>query len=159
VRSLRTLIAIAAILLVQTMVLGRFERVQAIDLFLLFNVYYALNFPPLTCIAVSVVSGIIQDAFTGGLIGMNAFSKTIVAYWIAVLSSRLMIKHPFILMLLVAVATGVDLITIYLLHRLLGLPHIVLSYEVFLTAAILNMLVGILGFHIADRFRTRMEYA
>ena len=141
------------------MVLGRFERVQAIDLFLLFNVYYALNFPPLACIAVGVVSGVIQDAFTGGIIGMNAFSKTLVAYCIAVLSSRLMIKHPFILMLLAAVSTGVDLMTIYLLHRLLGLPHIVLSYPVFLTAMVLNMLVGVLGFHIADRFRTRMEYA
>jgi rod shape-determining protein MreD len=159
VRSLRTLIAIAFILLVQTMVLGRFERLQAIDLFLLFNIYYALNFPPVTCIAVSVTSGLIQDAFTGGIIGMNAFSKTIVAYWIAVLSSRLMIKHPFILMLLVAVSTGVDLLTVHFLHSLLGLPHIVLSYEVFLTATILNMLVGVLGFHIADRVKTRMEYA
>ncbi len=158
-RSLRTVIAITVILLVQTMVLGRFERVQAMDLFLLFNIYYALNFPPLTCIAVGVASGFIQDAFTGGIIGMNAFSKTIVAYWIAVLSSRLMIKHPFILMLLVAVSTGVDLLTVHLLHRLLGLPHTVLSYQVFLTATVLNMLVGVLGFHIADRVRTRMEYA
>jgi rod shape-determining protein MreD len=159
VRSIRTLIAIAVILLVQTMVLGRFERVQAIDLFLLFNIYYALNFPPVTCIAVSVTSGLIQDAFTGGIIGMNAFSKTIVSYCIAVLSSRLMIKHPFILMLLVAVSTGVDLLTVHFLHRLLGLPHIVLSYEVFLTATVLNMLVGVLGYHIADRVKTRMEYA
>ena len=158
-RFLRTLIGIATILLIQTMVLGRFERVQAIDLFLLFNIYYALNFPPLTCIAVGVTSGLIQDAFTGGIIGMNAFSKTIVAYSIAVLSSRLMIKHPFIMMLLVAVSTGVDLLTVHLLHRLLGLPQIVLSYQVFLTATVLNMLVGVLGFHIADRVRTRMEYA
>ncbi|MCI0417553.1 rod shape-determining protein MreD [bacterium] len=158
-RSLRTLIAIALILLVQTMVLGRFERLQAIDLFLLFNVYYALNFSPLSCIAVSVTSGLIQDAFTGGIIGMNAFSKTIVAYSIAVLSSRLMIKHPFILMMLVAVSTGVDLLTINMLNRLFSLPQMVLSYQVFLTATILNMLVGLLGFHIADRIRTRMEYA
>ena len=158
-RSLRTLIGIAVILLIQTMVLGRFERVQAIDLFLLFNIYYALNFPPLACIAVSVTSGLIQDAFTGGIIGMNAFSKTIVAYSVAVLSSRLMIKHPFILMLLVAVSTGVDLLTVHSLHRLLGLPQIVLSYQVFLTATVLNMLVGLLGFHIADRVRTRTEYA
>jgi rod shape-determining protein MreD len=159
VRSLRTVIAMAVILLVQTMVLGRFERVQAVDLFLLFNIYYALNFPPITCIAVSVTSGFIQDAFTGGIIGMNSFSKTLVSYWIAILSSRLMIKHPFILMLLIAVSTGVDLLTVHLLNSLLGLPHNVLSYQVFLTATILNMLIGILGFHIADRFRTRMEYA
>ena len=158
-RSLRTLIAIAFILLLQTMVLGRFDRLQAIDLFLLFNVYYALNFSPLSCIAVSVSSGVIQDAFTGGIIGMNAFSKTIVAYSIAVLSSRLMIKHPFILMMLVAVSTAVDLITIQMLNRLFGLPQITLSYQVFLTATILNMLVGLLGFHVADRVRTWMEYA
>jgi rod shape-determining protein MreD len=139
--------------------LSRFERVQAIDLFLLLNIYYALNFPPLTCIAVGVTSGLIQDAFTGEIIGMNAFSKTLVAYCIALVSSRLMIKHPFILMLLVAVATGVDLLTVHLLHRLLGLPSVMVSYDLFLTAAVLNMLIGVLGFHFADRVRTRMEYA
>jgi rod shape-determining protein MreD len=159
VRFIRTLIAIAGVLLVQTMILGRFERVQTIDLFLLFNIYYALNFPPYSCIFVSVASGLVQDAFTGGLIGMNAFSKLIVSYCIAILSSRLMIKHPFVLMLLTAASTGVDLITIRLLHRLFGLPEIILSYQIFLTATILNVLVGILGFHISDRIRTRMEYA
>lgn len=158
-RPIRTLISIAAVLLVQTMVLGRFERLQTIDLFLLLNIYYALNFSPLTCIVVGVTSGIIQDAFTGGIIGMNAFSKTIVAYCIAVISSRLMIKHPLILMLLVGVGTGVDLLTIHLLRKLFGLPQVILSYPTFLTASILNMLVGVLGYHITDRIRTRMEYA
>ena len=141
------------------MVLGRFERAQNMDLFLLLNIYYALNFSPLTCIAVGVTSGIVQDAFTGGIIGMNAFSKTIVAYSIAVISSRLMIKHPLILMLLVGVGTVVDLFTIYLLRRLFGLPQAMLSYPTYLTATILNMLVGVLGYYITDRIRTRMEYA
>lgn len=140
------------------MILGRFERAQAIDLFLLFNIYYALNFPPLACVAVSVTSGLIQDAFTGGIIGMNAFSKTIVAYWIAILSSRLMIKHPLIIMLLIAVSTGVDLFTIMMLQRILGLSTLVLSYQVLLAAAVLNMIVGVTGFYFADRVKTRMEY-
>src|SRR4029079_4886504 len=111
-----------------------------------------------SCIAVGVTSGIIQDAFTGGIIGMNAFSKTIVAYVIAVISSRLMIKHPLILMLLVGVGTGVDLFTIFLLRRLFGLPQAMLSYQTLLTATILNMLVGVLAYHFTDRIRTRMEY-
>jgi len=159
VRSIRTLIAIAAVLFVQTMVLGRFERAQTIDLFLLLNIYYALNFSPLSCIAVGVTSGIVQDVFTGGIIGMNAFSKTIVAYCIALISSRLMIKHPMILMLLVGVGTVVDLFTVYLLRRLFGLPLVMLSYQTLLTAAILNMLVGVLAYHVTDRIRSRMEYA
>jgi rod shape-determining protein MreD len=159
VRPIRTIIAIAAVLLIQTMVLGRFERLQAIDLFLLLNIYYALNSSPLNCIAVGVTSGIMQDAFTGGIIGMNAFSKTIVAYCIALISSRLMIKHPLILMLLVGVGTAVDLATTHLLRRLFGLPQVLLSYQTFLTAAILNMLIGVLAYHVAERIRTRMEYA
>jgi rod shape-determining protein MreD len=158
VKPFRTILAIAAVLLVQTMVLDRFERVQSIDLFLLLNIYYALNFSPLNCIAVGVTSGIIQDAFSGGIIGMNAFSKTIVAYVVALISSRLMIKHPMILMLLVGVGTVVDLGIIYLLRRLFGLPEVVLSYQTYLTTIILNMLVGVLGFQITDRIRTRMEY-
>lgn|GEM_PF-1561803 len=157
-KPIRTIFAIAAVLLVQTMVLGHFERAQNMDLFLLLNIYYALNFSPIACIAVGVTSGIVQDAFTGGIIGMNAFSKTIVAYFIAIISSRLMIKHPLILMLLVAVGTAVDLFTIHLLRKLFGLPHLVLSYPTYLTAIVLNMLVGVLGYRITDRIRTRMEY-
>ena len=157
-RPIRTLIAIAVVLLLQTMVLGRFERIQTVDLFLLLNIYYALNFSPLNCIAVGVTSGIIQDAFTGGIIGMNAFSKTIVAYCIAVISSRLMIKHPLILMLLVGVGTGADLFSIHLLRILFGLPQVTFYYPTFLTAMVLNMLIGVLAFHITDRIRTRMEY-
>jgi len=158
VRPIRTILAIAAVLLVQTMVLGRFERAQSIDLFLLLNIYYALNFSPMTCIGVGLTSGIIQDAFSGGIIGMNAFSKTVVAYVIALVSSRLMIKHPMILMLLVGVGTIADLTIIYLLRRLFGLPEVLLSYRTYLTTIILNMLVGVLAFQITDRIRTRMEY-
>jgi rod shape-determining protein MreD len=158
VKPIRTILAIAAVLLVQTMVLGRFQRAQSIDLFLLLNIYYALNFSPLSCIAVGLTSGIIQDAFTGGIIGMNAFSKTVVAYVIALISSRLMIKHPMILMLLVGVGTIVDLAIVFLLRKLFGLPEVLLPYQTYATAIILNMLVGVLAFHVTDRIRTRMEY-
>ncbi len=141
------------------MILTRFDWFQNLDLFLLLNIYIALNTAPLPCIPVALVSGLIQDAFSGGIIGMNAFSKTVVAYFIAVLSSRLMIKHPVILMLLVAIATTVDLLAIHLLYRLFSLPPALLSYLAFIQATVLNMVVGVLGFHIAERVRTRMEYA
>ena len=107
----------------------------------------------------SVTSGFVQDAFSNGILGMNAFSKTVVAYFLSIVSSRLMIKHPMVIMLLIVMATLVDLAIIRGLHQLFGLKLSVLHFKGVLAACILNMLVGISAFQSVDRFRVRKEYA
>lgn len=157
-KLLKTLLVITVILLVQTMVLNRFRFLKWIDLFLLMNIYYALNFSQLASLGLSLSSGLVQDSFSNGIIGMNAFSKTIVAYLLSSLSSRLMIKNPMIIMFLIGIATALDFLTIHGLRLLFGLPSS-LSYQVLAAAALVNGTGGLILFHIVERVRARKEYA
>lgn len=158
-KFLNILIAVVLIVLLQTQVLNRFHWTQLIDLFLLLNVYFSLGSDPLSSMGVALFSGIVQDAFSQGIIGMNGFSKTVVAYFVSTLSSRLMIKHPFIIMLLVALATVLDYFILYGLHRLFSLKAVQLTPEILAISATLNALAGSVLFQILDRVRLKKEYA
>jgi rod shape-determining protein MreD len=159
VKILRLLIAVSLVLLVQTQVLDRYPWVQLLDLFLLLNVYFALNFDQLTCMGISLPSGLLQDAFSKGIIGMNAFSKTVVVFLISGLSSRLMLKHPLVIMMLVFFATLLDIFLIRGLHMLFGLNISAFNPKMIFVAASLNSVVGLISFQIADRIRMKKQYA
>jgi len=159
VKIVNILIALLAVLLIQTIIFSHSRWFQYVDLFLLLNIYYALNSPPLPSIAVAITSGLLQDSFSEGIVGMNAFSKTIVAYFLSTLSQRLMIKHPLIITLLVGVSTLIDSVVCSGLHRLFGLQEIPISHRLLLLTCSFNMIFALVGFHIADRMRVRKEYA
>ena len=158
-KLLNILLSIAAILLIQTQLLAHHFWTQYIDLFLLLNVYVALNTTQLPTLAVAIFSGLVQDSFSQGIIGMNAFSKAIVAYLISSLSQRLMIKHPLIIMLLVAIASCADYLIIFGLHQLFGLKSSELSIEFLSFGSAINSLAGLILFQIVERVRLKKEYA
>jgi len=158
VKLFKTLLAITVILLVQTMFLNRFQVLKWIDLFLLMNIYYALNFSQVASIGLSLCSGLVQDSFSQGVVGMNAFSKTVVAYLVSTLSSRLMIKHPLIIMLLIGISTSLDFLIIHGLRLLFGLES-PLSYGILSAAALVNGVSGLVLFQITERIRVKKEYA
>jgi rod shape-determining protein MreD len=159
VKLLKVPLTILAIFLIQTMVLNRFESLRVIDLFLLLNIYFALNFEQLPCMAISVTSGLIQDTFSGGILGPNAFAKTTISYLISGLSSRLMLKHPLVILVLILVSTIVDLLLIRGLYMLFEMPVFPLSIRQIAWAAAINSIIGIVSFQIVDRFRVKKEYA
>lgn len=155
---IKVLLAIIAIFLLQTMVLDRYRWINLIDLFLLMNIYFALNYNQMICMGVSIPSGLIQDAFSKGIIGVNAFSKTIIVYLISGLSSRLMIKHPLIIMILIAVSTGLDFLIPFGLYGLFHQQPFPMTPFIVGVAALFNSIVGIILFQITDRIRSRKEY-
>lgn len=155
--TIRVPVAVLVVVLLQTMVLNRFEWLQTIDLFLLMNVYFALHFDQVSCMALSLSTGLIEDAFSEGIMGMNAFSKTVLAYLIGVLSSRIVIKQPF-LSLLVGLTGALDFFILYGLHRLFSLSGFPLSFKVPIAAVFLNALASLPLFWVGDKIRNRKEY-
>lgn len=155
--TIRVPVAILAIVLLQTMLLNRFEWLQFVDLFLLMNVYFALHFGQVSCMSLSLSTGLLQDAFSEGLMGMNAFSKTVLAFLISALSSRVVIKQPF-LSLLVGLAGALDFFILYGLHRLFNLSGFPFSLKVPAAAALLNALASLPAFWVGDKIRNRKEY-
>jgi len=159
VKLLKAPLAIILVLLVQTMLLNHFQWLRPIDLFLLLNIYFALNFEQIPCMALSISSGLVQDAFSGGILGPNAFSKTVIVFFVSGLSSRLMLKHPLVVMILILISSAIDLLIIRGLYGLFGIPAFPLSIQQVTITAIINSIIGIVGFQIADRFRLKKEYA
>jgi rod shape-determining protein MreD len=147
------------VLLIQTMILDRYPWIRLVDLFLLLNIYFALNFDQITCMGISLSSGLVQDAFSKGIIGMNAFSKTVVVFLISGLSSRLMLKHPLVVMLLVFFSTLIDFFLIRGLHLMFGQELARPDVRMILIASSLNSVFGLIGFQITDRMRMKKEYA
>jgi rod shape-determining protein MreD len=147
------------VLVLQTMVVSRIKYLELLDLFLLMNIYFALNFNQMVSMGISIPSGLIQDAFLKGVIGINAFSKTIVVFFISGLSSRVMLKHPIAIMFLIAISTVVDYYIILGLHVLFRLNPFRLTWQMLLIAAILNGVIGAIAYQMVDRFRMKKEYA
>ena len=157
---LKLLIAVAVVFVLQTMVINRYPYFHLMDLFLLLNIYCALNFNQMICMGISIPTGLIQDVFSSkGIIGLNAFSKTIIVFFISGLSSRLMLKHPLVILLLIAISTNLDYLIILGLHKLFGLDTFPLSGQTLLTASIINSVIGTISFQMTDRIRTKKEYA
>jgi len=160
VNLLKLLIAVAVVFVLQTMVINRYPYFHLMDLFLLLNIYCALNFNQMICMGISIPTGLIQDVFSSkGIIGLNAFSKTIIVFFISGLSSRLMLKHPLVILLLIAISTNLDYLIILGLHKLFGLDTFPLSGQTLLTASIINSVIGTISFQMTDRIRTKKEYA
>lgn len=158
-KIIKVLLSIAAVLAAQTMLFNRVAWLQMIDLFLLLNLYMALNSNQLSAMAFSVPSGLVQDTFSQGIIGMNAFSKTIVVFLVSGLSSRLMLKHPLVIGLLIFLSTHLDFIVVLGLHRLFNLQTPAVSYWMIVLSSLLNSVIGAVAFQITDRIRTKKEYA
>ena len=74
-------------------------------------------------------------------------------------TSRLMIKHPLIIMLLMALSTSADFLILYGLHKLFSLKTVQLSVQTLSLGSAVNALVGSIIFQLVDRFRLKKEYA
>jgi len=158
VKVVKLLVLIVAVLVVQSMFLNKYRWLQLIDLVLIINIYTALYFSQTSCLAISLSTGLMQDALTKGIMGMNAFSKTVLAFLISALSSRIVIKQP-VLSFLVGVASVLDLLIIFGLHKLFNLSGFVITPKLLGSAALMNALTSLLVFYLADKVRLKQEYA
>ena len=92
------------------------------DLPLIVVVYFALRRDAVMAVFIGTVAGLGTDLLSSGLLGANGFSKTLTAYLIAALVTRVMIDNPLLRIPVLAGAAGFDTVVYYLLHQLLGQP-------------------------------------
>ena len=90
---LRIVISILVAMIVQTIGARAFSKnIIYLDAFLLVVVYFAAKEGLLTGIIVGAVSGLVQDSFSSGIIGLHGLSKTVVGFTIGLLSTILVIE-------------------------------------------------------------------
>jgi rod shape-determining protein MreD len=96
------------------------EPFAFIDFPLIIVVYAALQRNSLRAILFGTFSGLAVDALSGGLLGANGFSKTLIAYVVSELARRVYLDNLLLRIPVIAGACFLDDAVYYGLHRLLG---------------------------------------
>lgn len=96
------------------------EPLAYIDFPLIIVVYAALQRNAIRAIVFGTIAGIAVDALSGGLLGANGFSKTLIAYIVSEIARRVYLDNLLLRIPVIAGACLLDDLVYYGLHRLLG---------------------------------------
>ena len=96
------------------------ESLAYIDFPLIIVIYAALQRNSIRAILFGTFSGIAVDALSGGLLGANGFSKTLVAYIVSEAARRVYLDNLILRIPVLAGACLLSCLVYYGLHRLLG---------------------------------------
>lgn len=130
--GVRLTIAMIIAIVLQWTLRNVFEPFAYIDLPLIIVVYAALQRNSIRAIIFGTISGISMDALSGGLLGANGFSKTLVAYLVSEMARRVYLDNLLLRIPVIAGACLLDDAIYYGLHRLFGQPP---AGDVIVTAA------------------------
>jgi rod shape-determining protein MreD len=159
-QQLKITIALLIAVLLQWTLRNIAEPFAYIDFPLIIVVYAALQRDSLKAIFFGTFAGIAVDALSGGLLGANGFSKTLIAYAVSELARRVYLDNLLLRIPVIAGACVLDDLVYYGLHRLLGRVPAgqfveVLSYTVIGTTIAGTIIYIILDYFLTERLRPR----
>ncbi|MDH3493878.1 MAG: rod shape-determining protein MreD [Acidobacteriota bacterium] len=113
-------VALVIAILLQWTLRNIAEPFAYLDLPLIIVVYAALQRNAIRAIIFGTIAGIAVDALSGGLLGANGFSKTLVAYAVSEIARRVYLDNLLLRIPIIAGACLLDDLVYYGMHRLLG---------------------------------------
>ena len=130
-----------------------------IDFPLIVVVYAALQRNSIRAILFGSLSGLAVDALSGGLLGANGFTKTLIAYAVSEIARRVYLDNLLLRIPVIAGACVVNSAVYYGLHRLFGQtpsgdPVVIASYSLIGTT-ITGTLIYMLLQNLSGRERGR----
>ncbi len=96
------------------------EPLAYVDFPLIIVVYAALQRNSIRAIFFGTFAGIAVDALSGGLLGANGFTKTLVAYIVSEIARRVYVDNLLLRIPVIAGACLLDDLVYYGLHKILG---------------------------------------
>ncbi len=96
------------------------EPFAYIDFPLIIVVYAALQRNAIKALLYGTVAGLAVDALSGGLLGANGFSKTLIAYIVSEIVRRVYMDNLLLRIPVIAGASLLSNLVYYGMHRLLG---------------------------------------
>ncbi|MFN3330459.1 MAG: rod shape-determining protein MreD, partial [Pyrinomonadaceae bacterium] len=118
--QVRLFIALTLSILLQWAVRSIAEPLAYIDFPLIVVVYAALQGNTIRALFLATIAGISIDALSGGLLGANGFSKTLVVYLASEIARRVYMENLLLRVLLLASLSLIHGFVYYGVHRLLG---------------------------------------
>lgn len=120
--GVRLTVALILAIVLQWTLRNVWEPFAYIDLPLIIVVYAALQRNSIRAILFGTISGVAIDALSGGLLGANGFSKTVVAYIVSEMARRVYLDNLLLRIPVIAGACLLDDLVYFGLHRLFGQP-------------------------------------
>lgn len=96
------------------------EVFMYVDFPLIIIVYAALQRNTIKALLFGTLAGIAVDALSGGLLGANGFSKTLIAFAVSEIARRVYLDNLLLQIPVIAGACLIDDLVYYGLHRMLG---------------------------------------
>jgi rod shape-determining protein MreD len=144
--------AVAVAFLIQTLGGRYLNPLQTyLDLFLVVAAGFGLVRGRMTGMAAGTIGGLVQDAFSGGMLGLNGLSKTTVAYLAGVVSRWLIIRGWAARFLFFFVASMADLVILALVGLAAERPIVVGEGVKLLIVCSVNATVGTFALGLMDR--------
>jgi rod shape-determining protein MreD len=157
-------VIVALAVLLQTELPQVWEPLRHVDLPLVVVTYFALRRDVVQSMIVGFSAGLATDVFSKALLGAGGFSKTLVAYLIAALVTRVRIDNPLVRIPVLAGAAALDALVVVFLHRLFGQPSLLsfaetTAYKLIGTTVVGTFLFYVLDVFFSDRSRQRRHFA
>ncbi len=138
------------------------EPLAYVDLPLIIVVYAALQRDAIKAIFFGTVAGLAVDALSGGLLGSNAFSKTLIAYIVSEIARRVYMDNLLLRIPVIAGACLLDDMMYFGLHELLGQPPPgpfleTVAYSLIGTTIAGTVIYILLDYVLVERKRTRKQ--
>lgn len=150
-RTAGVIAALAIALVLQTTIAGMtMTGGSLVNVVLIAVVYVALAFGPVSGILAGTFGGIVQDALSGGVVGIGGLSKTIVGFFVGVLGAQFIVSQPLPRLVMFVGATLVHELCYQALYALVESRSFTFLYSAVLTQAAINGVVGVLAFQIVE---------
>ena len=118
--QLKITVALIIAILLQWTLRNVAEPFAFVDFPLIIVVYAALQRNSMKAIFFGTVAGIAVDALSGGLLGVNGFTKTLIAYIVSEIVRRVYLDNLLLQIPVIAGACFLDNLLYYGMHLLLG---------------------------------------
>lgn len=118
--KLKIALCVVVAVVLQSTLGGFWRPLGYADLPLIVVSYFALRRDPLVAVIVGTAAGLATDILSVGLLGANGFSKTLTAYLIAAVMTRVMLDNTLFRIPVLAGAAAFDALIYIFVHRLLG---------------------------------------
>lgn len=115
-------------------------------------VYYSMGGNLFGAIIAGVVAGFVQDAYSGAIFGLHAFSLTVCAYLVAYVNSRLVLRGPLAFGAALFGSVILNELVIFVLVQILLNTRIQMFEQGMLTKTILTSLFGVFVYQLLTLF-------
>ena len=116
--------------------------------YLILVVYYAMGGNLVGAIFAGIAAGLVQDAYSGAIFGLHAFSLTVCAYAVAYVNSRLVLRGTLAFGACLGSAVIVNELVIYILVNILLKQKIEMFEQGLIVKTIFTLLFGMLVYQL-----------